>query len=159
MTVLFLSFIVILLSYLNDFLKKYTNVSLLKFTVSYDVNTVVKGYYFMLFVFFILNFFKLYTTKLSTFLLIFLIYVQPVIIIPITYLIIFNTSSLICLSLTQKKSLVEASVNDCITTISFCLRFLSQYIRIILITFVFILFYEYLDSLNLTKSSFLNNIN
>lgn len=71
--------------------------------------------------------------------------VQPVLLSPLTYLIVFGTSSLLCISLCQKKSIIATLINDLIALFSFTLRFISQYIRIILITTVFLLLYEYIN--------------
>jgi len=75
-----------------------------------------------------------------------ILFLLPTIIIPITYFIIFNTSSLICISLTQKKSIFSTLVNDYITIISFLLRFFSQFIRIILIFLVLVLLHEFINN-------------
>lgn len=96
-----------------------------------------------------------------------ILFLLPTVIIPITYFIIFNTSSLICISLTQKKSIFSALINDYITIISFLLRFFSQFIRIILIFLVLVLLHEFINNniylieitnnSNITKN--LNNLN
>lgn len=74
------------------------------------------------------------------------IFFQPVIIIPFIYIFIFNTSALLCIGLTQKKTVFGVLVNDYIILTSFLLRFFSQYIRIILTLSVFLLLYEYLNT-------------
>ena len=72
--------------------------------------------------------------------------IQPVIITPLLYLSTFSLNSLLCINLCQKKSITATLVNDFIAIFSFCLRFVSQYIRIILITAVFILLFEFLNT-------------
>lgn len=87
-----------------------------------------------------------------------ILFLLPTTIIPITYFIIFNTSSLVCISLTQKKSILGALVNDYITIISFLLRFFSQFIRIILIFLVLVLLHEFINN-NIYLTEITNNLN
>lgn len=85
-------------------------------------------------------------------------YLIPVCLIPILYFFIFSTCTLMCIGLTQKKSVISNAINDYITLVSFLLRFFSQFIRIILITLVFILLYEFINTtINLYLLNLLNN--
>jgi len=83
-------------------------------------------------------------------------YLIPVFTLPLLYFFVFSTGTLMCIGLTQKKSIVVNAINDYITLVSFLLRFFSQFIRIILITLVFILLYEFI---NTTILVYLTSIN
>lgn len=95
---------------------------------------------------FIIILFTFQYTSLSSFLTLLIILFQPVLISPLTYLFVFSTSSLLCVSMCQKNSIASTLINDLISMFSFLLRFVSQYIRIILITTVFMLLFEFLDT-------------
>lgn len=87
-------------------------------------------------------------------------YLVPVFLVPMLYFFIFSTGTLMCIGLTQKKSVIGNAVNDYITLVSFLLRFFSQFIRIILITLVFILLYEFINTtINLYLLNLLNSSN
>jgi len=83
-------------------------------------------------------------------------YLIPVFTLPLLYFFVFSTGTLMCIGLTQKKSIIVNAVNDYITLVSFLLRFFSQFIRIILITLVFILLYEFVST---TINIYFSNIN
>lgn len=100
-------------------------------------------------IFFSLFWFTKNTTLFLPTLLLVLLF-QPVIISPLKYLYVFNTNSLLCISMCQKKLISTTLINDVIAIFSFLLRFVSQYIRVILISTVYILLFEF------TNTSFLN---
>lgn len=118
----------------------------LQFLQHYDMVSVVLLYITSIVLVFLFNALGLHLLKLNLLTYTCGIYLQPVLVLPLLYICTFGINTLLCLSLVQKKSIIGTFVNDCITLISFLLRFGSQYIRIILIVFVFVLFYEYLDA-------------
>jgi len=135
---------------------KLNTVNTLNFINFFDLNNII--------LFIIIISFNLYIYQniiynyININLPIIILFLLPTIIIPITYFIIFNTSSLICISLTQKKSIIGALVNDYITIISFLLRFFSQFIRIILIFLVLVLLHEFINN-NIYLIEITNNSN
>lgn len=120
----------------------------LQFLQYYDMFSIVLVYVTSISLVFLLNIFGLHLLKFNALACTFGVYLQPVLLLPFLYMAVFSTNTLLCLGLVQKTSLIGAFINDCITLVSFLLRFGSQYIRIILIMFVFILFYEYLNTVN-----------
>lgn len=120
----------------------------LQFLQYYDMFSIVLVYITSISLVFVLNILGLHLLKFNALACTFGIYLQPVLLLPFLYMALFSTNTLLCLGLVQKTSLIGAFINDCITLVSFLLRFGSQYIRIILIMFVFILFYEYLNTVN-----------
>lgn len=95
---------------------------------------------------FLLILFTTQYSNVSTFLTLLIVLFQPVLISPAMYIFVFSTSSLLCISMCKKNSIISTLINDLISIFSFLLRFVSQYIRIILITTVFLLLFEFLDT-------------
>lgn len=83
---------------------------------------------------------------INTLIIVFFLYMIPIFLIPIVYFLVFSTGSLMCIGLTQKKSVFVNAINDYITLVSFLLRFVSQFIRVVLITLVLILLYEFIHT-------------
>ncbi len=114
----------------------------------------------MFFNFFILiNYnFSVNFSYINSLIIVLFMYLVPVCLIPILYFFVFSTGTLMCVGLTQKKSVINNAINDYITLVSFLLRFFSQFIRIILITLVFILLYEFINTtINLYLLNLLSN--
>lgn len=138
------------------FKSKLNNINTLNFINFFDLSNII-----LIIIIFSFNFFiyqNIIYCYININLPIIILFLLPTIIIPITYFIIFNTSSLICISLTQKKSILGALINDYITIISFLLRFFSQFIRIILIFLVLVLLHEFINN-NIYLIEVTNNLN
>lgn len=120
-----------------------------KAVMFYDFKSIVLVYFISIFVFTILHILGISIFSVNSISLLVSVYIQPVLSLPMLYLVTFGVNSLLCLGLVQKNSILAILMNDCITLVSFFLRFLSQYIRIVLILIVFVALYEYLNGLNL----------
>lgn len=164
-TVMFVFFSILGLSSILGFLYTRRNLTNsksllgpLQFLQYYDMLSVVFVYVTAVSLLFVFNIFGLQLLKFNVLVCTFGVYLQPVLFLPLFYMFVFGTNTLLCLGLTQKTSFIGAFINDCITLVSFLLRFLSQYIRIILIILVFILFYEYLNTVSNVLTGFQNNL-
>lgn len=77
---------------------------------------------------------------------IFLLFLPFVVITFLIYFFTFFTNFFLCVSMTKNKNIITTLINDCILVFSFILRFVSQFIRIILIITVFVLLFEFISN-------------